>query len=74
MPFDVWRRRIDRLLLAGYVIDFNQAGDDEEQLRGYWQSFPDPEEFVEWYATKYDLIHISEWGLGRGYPLKTFSR
>jgi hypothetical protein len=76
LSFADWRRKIDELLLKNYMIDFEQAGADEEQLRRYWQADPDPEaeEFVQWFATKYDLTHVQEWGGWGSYPLKTFSR
>lgn len=53
--FETWFRRADQALLRTYGIDFDDAGLGEEDLRRHYAAWPDPKEFVEWFALKYDL-------------------
>ena len=64
--FVVWKRHVDRLLLAEYAIGTEDAGVGDEQLRNHWKDGEPASEFVEWFATKYDLI--SKFELGWNIP------
>ena len=59
--FAGWLRQADSDLKARYCIDFHDAGLDERELRKYATNFPQPAEFVSWFAEKYDLTPLSDW-------------
>lgn len=54
--FKSWREEVNRLLLRGYFIDLKTAGIDDQFLAVHHEMDQIPSEFVEWFATKYDLI------------------
>jgi hypothetical protein len=53
--FMPWREEIDRLLLREYFIDLGMAGITDEYLLDHFEMNQTPADFVEWFATKYDL-------------------
>lgn len=55
LTFDAWHRKANFLLKRDYGIDFVDAGLTELELRKYFGFGDSPEEFIEWYATKYNL-------------------
>ena len=55
MSFQKWRDVADRRLKDIYLIDFDDAGVDDNYLASHWEAKQSPYEFVEWYALKYDL-------------------
>ena len=59
--FEKWRQQANRELKTRYSIDFCDAGLTEKDLRSYFESFEAPEEFVEWFAIKYDLNSMKEY-------------
>lgn len=55
LEFAQWVEEANKHLMAGYLIDFDMAGlDDEDMLRLYNYN-ESPQEIVEWFALKYDL-------------------
>ncbi len=56
-----WLNRADQTLLRGYGIDFDDAGLSAEELRAYCTEWSNPNEFVEWFASKYDLDPIPKY-------------
>ena len=54
--FMPWREEVDRLLLRNYFVDLKTAGIDDQFLFVHYEMDQIPSEFVEWFATKYDLI------------------
>ncbi len=59
--FAEWHRRADLDLKDRYGINFIDAGLDDQELRTHAAHFPKPAEFMEWFATKYDLTPVREW-------------
>ncbi len=62
LSFEGWKREVDRLMLAEYAIDTVDAGIENDRLRGHWTDLPLPNEFVTWFAEKYDLTPLKSWG------------
>jgi hypothetical protein len=60
--FAEWKRDVDLLMLADYRINSIDAGIDDDRLRQHWKEEQSPKGFVEWFAIKYGLTPISEWG------------
>jgi|GEM_PF-5471810 len=50
-----WREEVNRLLLRDYFVDLGMAGIDDEYLRVHYDINQMPADFIEWFATKYDL-------------------
>lgn len=75
-PFENWKRDIDAVMSDGYGINTAEAGIDDDRLRQHWTQKQSPEAFVEWFAAKYDLTPISDWGWypSKPHALKTNSR
>ena len=67
---EAWGDRVNAILREHYAITLEDAGFSEDDIRDYFRREPEPTEFVRWYATKYDLDHLSAWGLGRVSELK----
>ena len=55
ISFPKWRNAVDRRLKDIYLITIDDAGIDDERLVSHWQMKQSADEFVEWYAIKYDL-------------------
>lgn len=60
MTFEDWDALANKLLVDLCGITFSDAGADKSDLRRHWSDGDSPEEFVSWYAEKYDLILESE--------------
>lgn len=50
-----WKRQIDALMKRDYAIDTDDAGLGEEDIARFFAAGYTPEEFVRWFAEKYDL-------------------
>jgi len=61
-PFVEWKRGVDDLMSANYGITTIDAGIDDARLHQHWVEKQSPKEFVTWFAEKYDLTPLSEWG------------
>jgi hypothetical protein len=59
-----WRGAVNLRLRSVYLVTINDAGIDDELLRSHWEMKEPANEFVEWFATKYDLEPKSSVGLG----------
>jgi len=63
LSFAKWRSAVSRRLKDVYLITIDDAGIDDERLSSHWQMKQPLYEFVEWFATKYDLDPKSAFGL-----------
>jgi hypothetical protein len=59
-----WSDCVNAIMKKDYAITLEDAGLSEDDIRDQFRWEPEPAEFVRWYATKYDLDHVSAWGLG----------
>ena len=50
-----WKRHVDALMKRDYAIDTADAGIDDEELGRHFADGGTPEDFVSWFAEKYDL-------------------
>jgi len=53
-----WVKTVDRIMWRDWYLTSSQAGWDRDQLLRYWRYDDTPEEFVGWFAEKYDLIRF----------------
>ena len=56
--FEVWKNNVDQAMKKKYCIDISDAGLDDDQLNLFQNMLP--EEFVDWFGKKYDLIPIAQ--------------
>lgn len=56
-----WVKEVDRLMLEAFCIDLFDAGADQEQIVRYWKGGQAPDDFVQWFGEKYDLITRDQW-------------
>ncbi len=54
--FAKWRDRLDRYMIKKYALSIELSGWDDEKLRRHFDDGDTPEETVEFYAEKYDLV------------------
>jgi hypothetical protein len=54
-----WITEVDRVMWRDWYLTSSLAGWDRDQLLRYWPYQESPEEFVDWYAEKYDLIRFT---------------
>lgn len=58
-----WLAEVDRVMKRDWYLDSNGAGWSRDDVLRYWSYGDRPEEFVEWFAEKYDLIDFrTGWG------------
>lgn len=73
--FELWLAAANAALLAGYGIDYHDAGADEDQLRAYYADHLNGEsvqECARLYAEAYDLNTPDLWtakDLARMHPI-----
>ena len=53
--YRLWAQRVDKLMVYDYCLSIDEAGISKTDLRNYFGLNLDPHEFVQWFATKYDL-------------------
>jgi hypothetical protein len=58
-----WRTTTDAVMSRIYGINTDDAGLDDEWLRSHWNAGETPDEFVRWFAQKYDLISKRSMGI-----------
>ena len=51
-----WVKEVDRILLEEFCIDLSDAGADQADVLRYWKFDESPDDFVDWFGEKYDLI------------------
>ena len=56
-----WRRRVDAIMKKNYAITTDDAGLSEDDILRFFRNEPDADAFVDWFATKHDLVHASSW-------------
>lgn len=56
-----WRKRVNSLLKKNYSLTIELSGFSEEQIEDYYRPDLPPEEFVEWFAEKYDLYDFKHY-------------
>lgn len=59
VSYSDWHSAVDEHLSTIYCITIEDAGFDEEYLIRHWESGEAALEFVEWYASKYDLDPVT---------------
>jgi hypothetical protein len=64
-----WSVRVNEIMKKHYAITIEDAGLSEDDIRHHFRGEPDPAAFVKWYATKYDLDHVSTWGISVAHKL-----
>jgi hypothetical protein len=64
-----WRRRVDALMKRDYAIDTVDAGLSDEEIARHFADGDTPEEFVRWFAEKYDLDRRDSYFPVPGQPL-----
>jgi hypothetical protein len=58
-----WTRRANALMKNDYAITLDDVGLDASDIHRYCQSEPNPDQFVRWFARKYDLTSAAEIGV-----------
>ena len=53
-----WVKAVDLIMWRDWYLTSSGAGWDRDQLLRYWSYRDTPDEFVEWFAQKYDLIRF----------------
>jgi hypothetical protein len=61
--FAEWKSDTDAVMLAIYGIDTDDAGVDDDRLKSHWSMGQPPDEFVQWFGEKYDLISKRDMGI-----------
>ena len=56
-----WVKEVDRIMLEEFCIDLSDAGADRADVLRYWKWGRDPDDFVDWFGEKYDLITMDQW-------------
>lgn len=56
MNFNRWRDEVDKLLISQFAISIDDAGIDNPELAKAHSQYLSPEEYVRWFADKYDLV------------------
>lgn len=69
VDFPTWRATAELTLRRFYGIPFDATGVDEDLLRRSHASAEDPADFAHWFAAKYDLDRVEDWGLSPHRPL-----
>lgn len=58
-----WLAEVNRIMKRDWYLDSDGAGWSRENILRYWGYGDPPEEFVDWFAEKYDLIDFrTGWG------------
>ncbi len=60
--FQLWCARVDALMKHEYVVGLVDVGWTPDDLRKFWQRDETANEFVEWFALKYDLDPYTPYG------------
>lgn len=60
-PCLAWVKEVDRIMREEFCIDLTDAGADRQEVIRYWKSGRDPDDFVDWFGEKYDLITRDQW-------------
>lgn len=48
-------------MLEEFCIDLSDAGADRADVLRYWKFDKSPDDFVDWFGEKYDLITRDQW-------------
>jgi hypothetical protein len=59
LNFSKWVECADKLFQQHYAVTMEDIGFSEDDLRRVWKTDETPDEYVKWYAEKYDLTHRS---------------
>lgn len=59
--FNRWKKIVDQSFISGFCIDLVDIGLDDAELKIHWQQRTTPEDFVLWFANKYDLLPASKY-------------
>lgn len=58
-PFRNWLSEVDQIMKRDWYIDTDDAGTELERLVAHWKDGDTSEEYVSWFAEKYDLIDFN---------------
>lgn len=58
MKYSDWKQHTEHRLKALFGIDLADIGFEEAQLIGHHRTWPEPTEFIQWFANKYDLDRL----------------
>jgi hypothetical protein len=56
MPQGEFTTEVGRLINTQYGLTLNDV--DESQIQTAWESNDTPQEFVDWFGDKYDLVRL----------------
>jgi hypothetical protein len=59
MTFEQFKQSVDKLLQEHYFININDAGIEDTSLFNSFKNNETPEDYVNWFAEKYDLTRYS---------------
>ncbi len=60
-----WLQKVAEILQRDWCLSPEAAGWDDEQIDRYYSWGESPEEFVKWYADKYELLDFRDPITGR---------
>jgi hypothetical protein len=56
ITFEDWKKELEKCLLERYCLPITEI--DEDSLSTAYEEGETPQEFVEWYGNKYDLLEF----------------
>ena len=56
IKFEDWKKELEKCLLERYCLPITEI--DEDSLSTAYEEGETPQEFVEWYGNKYDLLEF----------------
>lgn len=62
-PQKAWSYRVNAIMKRDYAITLEDAGLSHDDLRNHFRNEPEAAVFVEWFASKHDLDHVSSLGV-----------
>ena len=58
LTFEEFQSEVAKLMKQQYGLDRNDFDDDGEQTKNSFKGKESPQEFVDWYAQRYDMDRI----------------
>lgn len=55
----VWLAEVNRVMKRDWYLDSDGAGWARDDVLRYWAYGDSPDEFVDWFVEKYDLIRFA---------------
>ena len=57
--FENWKEEFSTYAMAKYLMPLSEF--DEDALKVAYDDGETPQEYMDWYADKYDLLNLDEW-------------